>query len=151
LAGIGLFDKQLPVADCAEMFDRLAHVVFSKKRRPALPWLPQQIFGQIRQWASWFMHDSCYDGSVFDTVLKDLFGSHSFFHGNPTVLPGVSRTKIGVIATDIANKTRTVVIGNFNATRNATDDGGKFSLFSLVDYRSPGLRLSRDSANEDRG
>jgi hypothetical protein len=136
LAGIGLFDKQLPVADCAEMFDRLARVVFSKKRRPALPWLPHQIFGQIRQWASWFVHDSCYDGMLFDTVLKDLFGSHSLFHGDPTVLPGVSRTKIGVVATDIANKTRTVVIGNFNATRNATDDDcGRFSLLFQVDYR----------------
>lgn len=131
LIGIGLFDSQLPVADCARMYDRLARVVFREKRRPALPWIPRWIFGKTRQWISWFMHDGCYDGSVFDTVLRDILGDHSFFHGNPQVPSAMARTKIAVIATDIADKTKTVVIGNFNASHSATGEPGWFFFAPL--------------------
>jgi hypothetical protein len=124
LIGIGLFDSQLPVVDCASMYDRLARVVFREKRHPALPWVPRWIFRQTREWVSWFIHDGCYDGSVFDMVLQDALGTHSFFHGNPRVPSALARTKIAVITTDIANRTKTVVIGNFNASHNAIDDPG---------------------------
>jgi hypothetical protein len=75
---------------------------------------------------SWLLHDSCYDGAVFDSVLQDVFGDqHLFRENNSPHMPASSRSKIAVVATSIASQTETAVFGNFNATQDVMDEYGK--------------------------
>uniref|UniRef100_A0A093UTL7 Uncharacterized protein n=1 Tax=Talaromyces marneffei PM1 TaxID=1077442 RepID=A0A093UTL7_TALMA len=75
LTDFGLRALNLLIQECAAIFDRLARCLFEKRRRPAFLWLPPSILGRIRQWYLWWRHDSCYNGSVFDDILQQLYGN----------------------------------------------------------------------------
>jgi hypothetical protein len=146
LTDLGLRVLNLTIQACAAMFERNARSLFKKRRRPAFPWLPSSILGRTRQWFSWWRHDSCYDGLVFDDILKQLYGNQSLLHTHCRDSSGSikSGAKFGVVATSIGAKTEAVVIGNFNAVNGASEQCGK-SVFAaplpLAD--GPGYRLIR--------
>jgi hypothetical protein len=127
LTDFGLRVLKLPIQRCAVIFSRLARCLFEKRRRPAFPWLPLSILGRPRQWYSWWRHDSCYDGSVFDEILHELYGNQSLLHSYCRDSSGSikSGAKFGVVATSIGAKTETVLMGNFNAVKGASEDCGR--------------------------
>lgn len=146
LTDLGLQALNLPIQECAAIFNRLARCLFEKRRRPAFPWLPPSLLGRIRQWYSWWRHDSCYDGSVFDTILQQFYGTQSLLHGYRRDSSGCIRSgaKFGVVATSIGTKTETVMMGNFNAVNSAPEDCGMF-IFAATPLlaNSPGYQLIR--------
>lgn len=114
------------MVECALLFDNIAQRIFRDRRRPVFSWLPQQVLRQPRQWVSWLLHDSCYDGAVFDRVLHDVFGDRYLFRGNSSLdMLTTSRSKIAVVATSIAPQTDTAVFGNFNTVQDVMDEYGK--------------------------
>ncbi|EED20944.1 conserved hypothetical protein [Talaromyces stipitatus ATCC 10500] len=126
LIDLGLHALDLPVSVCAEIFSQLARCIFQKRRPPAFPWLPRTVMLRLRQWYSWWRHDSCYDGSIFGEVLQHLYGDQPVFRSISAGPSGTIRssTKFGVVATSIGTKTEAVMIGNFNAADSTADDCG---------------------------
>ena len=123
LVGLGLHALDLPVSLCATLFAQLAERIFKKRRPPAFPWLHASILGRVREWYAWWRHDSCYDGSVFDTILQQLYGDQYLLRSiRDTSGTFRSGAKFGVVATSIGTKTETVIMGNFNAV-DTTDCG----------------------------
>ena len=127
LTDFGLRVLKLPIQKCAVIFYRFARDVFEKRRRPAFPWLPSFILGRPRQWYAWWRHDSCYDGSVFDDILQQLYGNQTLLHSRCRDSSGSikSGAKFGVVATSIGAKTETVLMGNFNAVKGTSEDCGR--------------------------
>lgn len=116
---------------CSQAFERLARRIFQSRLQPFLPWLPNVVFGRIRKWLTWLLRDGCYDGTLFDITLKDIFSEHLRMFG-PVELgpskPTFSGTKVGVVATNIAEDTKTFIFSNFNTPRMQSDDLGRIIL-----------------------
>lgn len=136
LTDFGLRVLKLPIQKCAVIFNRQARCLFEKRRRPAFPWLPSFILGRPRQWYSWWRHDSCYDGSVFDDILQQLYGKQTLLHSHCCDSSGSIKSgpKFGVVATSIGAKTETVMLGNFNAATGTSEDCG-MSVFCHASSR----------------
>ncbi|KAL4888218.1 patatin-like phospholipase [Aspergillus ambiguus] len=124
LSIIGLFNKEWDVRECSEIFDRLARRIFSQRRNSLFSQVSQAvlggntIFGRLQKWATWLLHDGCYDGRVFDSALQEAFeGDRCIFDALCTKGSTLTRSKarFGVIATSIARETWPFVFGNFNA------------------------------------
>jgi hypothetical protein len=74
------------------------------------------MLGAIIQWLSWLFHDGCYDARIFDASLREAFREdHRIFGAVGLHSRTHSRSKFGVVATSIAEETRSFVFGNFNA------------------------------------
>ena len=74
---------------------------------------------------SWLLHDSCYDPTVFDTSLQEVFGkAHCIFDVGGSQSKLHLKSKFGVIATNIAKETKLFVFGNFNAADLSLGDHG---------------------------
>ena len=81
---------------------------------------------------SWLLHDSCYDPTVFDTSLWEVFEkTHCIFNVAGPRPELHSKSKFGVIATNIAKETKSFVFGNFNAADPSSRDHGKLTYLSL--------------------
>ena len=83
------------------------------------------IFGSVHKWLLWLLHDGCYDGRNFDLALKEVFEEKLRLFdaiGDSTLL--CSKTRVGVIATSIAQETRSFVFGNFNAAEMSNEHYG---------------------------
>lgn len=81
---------------------------------------------------SWLLHDSCYNPTIFDTSLQEVFGKthHIFDVAGPQ--PELhSKSKFGIITTNIAKKTKSFIFGNFNAADPSSEDHGKLTYLSL--------------------
>jgi hypothetical protein len=115
LIELGIHALDLSIKECSETFIELAGCIFRERRPPAFPWLPPSVLGRIRQWYSWWSHDSCYDGSVFVSILRRLYGERLLLRNHSTAGVVRSGAKFGVVATSIGAKTETVILGNFNA------------------------------------
>ncbi|GFF96240.1 hypothetical protein IFM53868_08435 [Aspergillus udagawae] len=122
LITLGMIGMEWDIAICSQMFDRLARRIFYERRRSALSWLPRLLFGRdsmvgaIIQWLSWLFHDGCYDARIFDASLREAFREdHRIFGAVGLHSRTHSRSKFGVVATSIAEETRSFVFGNFNA------------------------------------
>jgi hypothetical protein len=150
LTELGLRVLDLSVSACAETFGQLARRIFQSRRPAAFPWLPRFVLGQLRQWYTWWRHDSCYDGTVFDTILRQLFHDQSLLHSPLRDGCIMSGAKYGVVATSIGKKTETVILGNFNAAVGTAADSGGYSAFSQAS-RLTLRRLSNYPAFEYRG
>lgn len=125
---LGLFVLQWDVLTCSRVFERLARRIFQERLKSAFSWLPGLMLGRIRKWLTWWLHDGCYDGTIFDTTLKEIFGEHRRMFGALELgpfKPTISRTKVGVVATNIARDTKSFIFGNFNAARVNSEDCGK--------------------------
>src|ERR1700739_820637 len=102
---------QWGVLTCSQVFDRLARRIFHERRKSAISWVFRSffgfrsIFGEIHKWLTWILNDGCYDASIFDLTLKDVFSENrrivdSLDSNTSTGL--FSKTKVGVVATSIA-------------------------------------------------
>lgn len=141
LTELGLRVLNLSVSACAEIFVQLARCIFQSRRPAAFPLLPRFVLGQLRQWYTWWRHDSCYDGTIFDKILRQLFQDQSLLHGPFRDGRIMSGAKYGVVATSIGKKTETVILGNFNAAVSTAADIGGYSGFAQVSLLTVG-RLS---------
>ncbi|KKZ67221.1 hypothetical protein EMCG_07087 [[Emmonsia] crescens] len=118
------------VRSCSEAFDRLARRVFQETRQVSLAcfhhsiigrvleWLLRHSFlGRLLKWLTWWLCDGLYDAAILESVLKEnLGGSRRIFDAAGPDSNGalISRTKVGVVATNISQETSTFVFGNFN-------------------------------------
>ena len=127
---LALFVLDLPPTSCARLFDHLARHIFSERRMP-FPFIPRFLFGRLRQWLAWWLHDGCYDGQTFDLVLQNTFGKGRAIFSPSTrdsSGPVISKTKIGIVATSISKDTESFVFGNFNNS-GSTEDCGKCHFY----------------------
>lgn len=128
---MGLACMGWDVSTCSHVFDHLARRIFRERRRLTFSCFLRLILGQdslisgILQWMSWLLHDSCYDPTIFDASLREAFGkTHHIFDVAGTRPELHSRSKFGVIATNIAKETKSFVFGNFNAADPSSGDHG---------------------------
>ncbi|KAL2783808.1 patatin-like phospholipase [Aspergillus keveii] len=133
---LGLIGMGWEVSTCIQMFDRLARRIFHERRTPALSWLPRLVFGKnsalgtLVQWLSWFFHDSCYDGQIFDASLREAFPEDRRIFGDTGHRKlNHSWAKFAVVATNIAKETRSYIFGNFNADDWIVDERHEYELF----------------------
>ncbi|KAA8649656.1 uncharacterized protein ATNIH1004_002327 [Aspergillus tanneri] len=110
----------------------MARRIFHERRSSAFARASQAIFGRrsffgtVHKWLLWLLYDGCYDGSVFDTALKEVYTNNRLFDslrmGDSSTTH--SKTRVGVVATSIARETRSFVFGNFNSTESAGQECG---------------------------
>ncbi|THC87635.1 hypothetical protein EYZ11_012916 [Aspergillus tanneri] len=132
LSILGLFNMQWDIRKCGAVFDHMARRIFHERRSSAFARASQAIFGRrsffgtVHKWLLWLLYDGCYDGSVFDTALKEVYTNNRLFDslrmGDSSTTH--SKTRVGVVATSIARETRSFVFGNFNSTESAGQECG---------------------------
>lgn len=122
------------IPQCSQIFENLAHRIFSERRHPLLLHFlrhfngQNSIIGETARWAQWLLRDSCYDARVFDAALKGVFSENRRLFGTSRDDPrGPIRSgaKVGVVATGISRDTSTFVIGNFNTAQELSSEQGK--------------------------
>ncbi|KAA8647901.1 uncharacterized protein ATNIH1004_006603 [Aspergillus tanneri] len=63
----------------------MARRIFHERRSSAFARASQAIFGRrsffgtVHKWLLWLLYDGCYDGSVFDTALKEVYTNKRLF------------------------------------------------------------------------
>ncbi|KAH8431446.1 patatin-like phospholipase family protein [Aspergillus melleus] len=136
LSILGLLTMGWDVRRCAEVFDHVAHQIFRERRTSRLSRLSHALFGSgsvlgtVHKWLVWLLHDSCYDGQVFDKAIKCVYGKERrIFDGlrsehTSQSCSTYSRAKVGVVATSIAKETWPFVFGNFNVAEATGNDCG---------------------------
>ncbi|KAL2801854.1 patatin-like phospholipase [Aspergillus granulosus] len=136
LIALGLSGMEWDVSTCSQMFDRLARRIFEERIQSSLSRVLRFLFGQysllgaIFQWLSWFCQDGCYDTRIFDASLREAFREERRIFGVVGVSShSKSRSKFGVIATNIAKETRSFVFGNFNAADWFAGQKHEYQLF----------------------
>ncbi|OJD23816.1 hypothetical protein ACJ73_04829 [Blastomyces percursus] len=105
------------VATCSEVYEQLARRVFRRRRQAPFACLHRSFLGGLCGWFARFLYDGLYDAAILESSLRENFGEslrtfHAAGHDRSGAL--LSRTKVGVVATDISRKTSTFVFGNFN-------------------------------------
>lgn len=166
IIGLPLAHLLWDVRSCSEAFDRLARRVFRERRQVSLAcfrhsiigrvfeWLLRHsLLGALLKWLTWWLCDGLYDAAILESVLREsLGGSHRIFDAAGPDSTGalISRTKVGVVATNISQETSTFVFGNFNGAEVYDEQCGKLiPLLSSPSDNSTGYELVRPEHEND--
>lgn len=121
---LGLFLRQLGVAQCKSMFDKLSREVFGDHRRNE-----GGVWRSVRRLLRCWMSDGYYDTAFLETILKQLLGAQQRMFGSRS---STISTKVAVVATTISDALP-VVLSNYNGVRTRQSDCGE--CFSRIERR----------------
>lgn len=112
---MSLFLNRWPVDQCAHVFDHLAKRFFGNAR------LDTHIVARVRRAVQCWLSDSCYEASILETALQEIFSAHRrMFDFNPTK----SSTRVAVTATAVSDA-HSVILSNYNGVGRIEGECGR--------------------------
>lgn len=133
---LGLFARQWTVDESVTQFTSLTRSFFGTKR-------PRSFVRSVHKCLKSLVSDGIYDAAKLEQSLQQAFSAERILFSYPS--EGVSRAKIGVIATTTEDATP-VVLSNYNGVRPCKSSSGmQWLTHELLDplLTSPQVILTR--------
>ncbi|EER41739.1 phospholipase [Histoplasma capsulatum H143] len=109
-----LLQEKLGACPVTDLFD----LIMGTSSGRLIEWLLcHSLLGGLLKWLTWWICDGIYDAAMLESVLRENLSEYRriFDAAGPDSTGAlISRTKVGVVATNISQETSTFVFGNFN-------------------------------------